>query len=395
MLGGVIVAIVLIPALLTVAWFVQIVAGCIALRRRPSAAVPIRERTHSTAVLIPAHNEGAGLLPTLDDVRAQVLPQDRILVVADNCSDDTAEVARAAGAEVVVRQDPERRGKGYALGFGVKHLAADPPDVVVILDADCRLDEGALGRLSQTAMRSDRPVQALYLMLHQQPLGTGQAIAMFAWRIKNWLRPLGLRALGLPTLLFGTGMAFPHRLLEGRDLGNSRLAEDTALGLALAEAGRPPMFVAEAGIHSHFPVSGVGTEQQRQRWEKGHLENIMDLVPGALARSILDRNLGLAALAVDMAIPPLSLLVLVTLAFVVSGGVAFALGGPAAALMIPVFSLLLVLLGTAAAWLAMGRDLLPVRSLLRLPLHPLEKLLFYQRIATGRAPSTWIRTERK
>lgn len=395
MLGGVVVAIVLVPALLTIVWFIQIVAGCAALGRRSPAAVPLGERPHTTAVLIPAHNEGAGLLPTLTDVRAQILPQDRILVVADNCSDDTAEVARAAGAEVVVRHDLERRGKGHALGFGVTHLAASPPDVVAILDADCRLDEGALARLSQSAMQSGRPVQALYLMLHQPPVGTGQAIAMFAWRIKNWLRPLGLRSLGLPTLLFGTGMAFPFRLLEGRDLGNSRLAEDTALGLALAEAGRAPMFVAEAGIHSHFPVSRVGTEQQRQRWEKGHIENIMDLVPSALVKSILDRNLGLAALAVDMAVPPLSLLVLITLVFLLLGGAAFALGGPAAALAIPAFSLLLVLLGTTAAWLAMGRDLLPVRSLLRLPLHPLKKLLFYQKIASGKAPSTWIRTERK
>ena len=395
MLGGVVVAIVTVPAILTVIWFVQIVAGCVALCGwRPSSA-PSRERTHKTAVLIPAHNEGAGILPTLQDVRAQILPQDSILVVADNCSDDTAEIARSAGVEVVVRNDLERRGKGYALGFGVEHLAKNPPDVVVILDADCRLDDDALARLSQCAAQSGRPVQALYLMLNHQQVAPGAGIDLFAWRIKNWLRPLGLRLLGLPTQLFGTGMAFPFALLEGRDLGNSRLAEDTALGLALAAAGRPPLFLSEAAIHSYFPVSQTGTEQQRQRWEKGNIDNIMDLVPRALVRSLRDRNIGLAALGIDMAVPPLSLLVLISLTSLFAGGAAFALGGPAAALAIPAISLFLVFLGTIAAWVAMGRDVLPVRNLLRIPLHPFNKLLFYHWIASGKASSTWIRTERK
>ena len=100
------------------------------------------------AVLIPAHNEGAGIVPTIRDVQGQLGPSDRMLVVADNCTDDTAAIVRAAGVEVTVRADPARRGKGYALEFGVRHLALDPPGVVVIMDADCRLGEFALRHLS-------------------------------------------------------------------------------------------------------------------------------------------------------------------------------------------------------------------------------------------------------
>ncbi len=394
MLSGAIAAIFCLPALLTIVWFAEIVAGCLALRRRRPTPGASRERSHRTAVLIPAHNEGAGIVPTLHDAQSQLGPADRILVVADNCSDDTAEIARAAGADVVVRHDPERRGKGYALEFGVQHLASDPPDVVVILDADCRLSDGALGHLSENAMTSGRPVQSLYLMLrHEGAPGTG--VNLFAWRIKNWLRPLGLKLLGLPTQLFGTGMAFPFALLAGRDLGNSRLAEDTALGLALAAAGRPPLFVSEAMIRSTFAVSQTGIEQQRQRWEKGHLDNIAELVPGALAKSLRDRNVPLAAIAIDMAVPPLSLLVLITIVCLVLGGVAFALGAWAATLAIPAFSALFLGFGTVLAWIAVGRDVLSARSLLLLPLHPIEKALFYHKIARGKASSTWIRTDRK
>jgi cellulose synthase/poly-beta-1,6-N-acetylglucosamine synthase-like glycosyltransferase len=316
-------------------------------------------------------------------------------VVADNCTDDTAAIAKAAGVEVVVRTDPVRRGKGYALEFGVRHLRLDPPDVVVIMDADCRLGENALRCISERTIASGMPVQSLYLMLAPENAPAGKGVNLFAWRIRNWIRPLGLERFGLPTQLFGTGMAFPFSLLADRDLGNSRLAEDCALGIALASAGHPPLFVSEARVHSHFPASQAGSESQRERWEKGHFENIIDLVPGALAKSWRDRNLGLAALAIDMAVPPLSLLVLVTLLCAILGGMAWMLDASPAAFAIPLLSVLLVVLGTALAWRTVGRDVLPQRELLRLPLHAIRKLGFYHGIASGKATSSWIRTDRK
>src|SRR4030081_161784 len=166
MLSGVVIAIVCLPALLTFVWFFEVVAGYFALRKeRTSSVAAPRALSHRTAVLIPAHNEGAGILPTIRDIQAQLGPQDSILVVADNCTDDTAAIVRAAGVEVTVRADPARRGKGYALEFGVRHLRLNPPDVVVIMDADCRLGENALRHLSDSARDSGRPLMSLYSML--------------------------------------------------------------------------------------------------------------------------------------------------------------------------------------------------------------------------------------
>jgi cellulose synthase/poly-beta-1,6-N-acetylglucosamine synthase-like glycosyltransferase len=396
MFSGVVIAIVCLPALLTIVWFSEVLAGCFALRKeRFSPVATPGTSSHRTTVLIPAHNEGAGILPTIRDIQAQLGPNDRILVVADNCTDDTAAIVQATGAEVIVRTDPARRGKGYALEFGVRHLSLNPPDVVVILDADCRLGENTLRYLSDRAMGSGRPVQSLYLMLAPEHAPPGKGVNLFAWRVKNWIRPLGLKLFGLPTQLLGTGMAFPLSLLFERDLGNSRLAEDCALGIALASAGYPPLFVSEARVHSHFPVSQAGSEQQRQRWEKGHLDNIVDLVPGALLKSLRDRNLGLATLAIDMAVPPLSLLVLVTALCEILGGIAIIVGASPNALAIPSLSTLLLVFGTVLAWTVVGRDVLPLRELFRLPLHAIQKLGFYHRITSGKAPSAWIRTDRK
>jgi len=223
MLTGVVIAIVGLPALLTFVWFSEVGAGYFALRKgRASSVAAPGKLSHSTTVLIPAHNEGAGILPTIRDVQAQLGPNDRILVVADNCTDDTAAIVQAVGAEVTVRADPARRGKGYALEFGVRHLRLNPPDVVVIMDADCRLGGNALRHLSDSAMASGRPVQSLYLMLAPENAPPGSGPNLFAWRVKNWIRPLGMELLGLPTQLVGTGMAFPLGLLLDRDLQSLR-----------------------------------------------------------------------------------------------------------------------------------------------------------------------------
>jgi hypothetical protein len=164
------------------------------------------------------------------------------------------------------------------------------------------------------------------------------------------------------------------------------------LGIALASAGYPPIFVSEAKVYSYFPTSQAGSEQQRHRLEKGHIDNIVDLVPGALAKSLRDGNPSLATLAIDMAIPPLSLLVLIAGLCQILGGIAFVLGAPLAVLAIPSLSTLLLVLGTALVWTAVGFDVLPLRELVHLPLHVIKKLRFYHKISSGK--SVWIRTDR-
>ena len=130
------------------------------LPHRTKTTVPT-VRHPRALVLIPAHNEESVLEQSLRVLIPSLSAGDRVLVVADNCDDRTAEVARAAGTEVAVRQDPARRGKGYALDFAVKYLRESPPEVVVILDADCLVSADTIRILAQQAFQSGRQVQAL------------------------------------------------------------------------------------------------------------------------------------------------------------------------------------------------------------------------------------------
>src|SRR6185437_5136334 len=137
--------IVAVLAMLVAVFSAEVIAG---LWSRPRDSRPEAPRDHRAdariAVLVPAHDEGTGLVPTLADVRQQLHTSDRLLVVADNCSDDTAAVAAKNGAEVIERHDLARRGKGYALDFGIKHLSSAPPDILIMVDADCRIAHGTI-----------------------------------------------------------------------------------------------------------------------------------------------------------------------------------------------------------------------------------------------------------
>ena len=259
-------------------FFIEIVAGLILPTREPTlrSGKDIRQRV---AILIPAHNESVGIGLTLENIKTQLVTGDRLLVVADNCVDDTAAVAAAAGAEVTARNDPTRASKGYALDFGLKHLSLDTPAIVIVIDADCRIAEGTIDRLAATCAMTHRPVQALYLMTAPDESSINYHVAEFAWRVKNWARPAGLKALNLPCQLMGTGMAFPWDLIDRVNLADGSTVEDVKLGLDLAQVGSPPLFCASARVNSQFPWSMEGAQSQRRRWEEGHIGMIRSAVP--------------------------------------------------------------------------------------------------------------------
>ncbi|MGO8975274.1 MAG: glycosyltransferase family 2 protein [Steroidobacteraceae bacterium] len=378
-------------AIPTTVFCIEIAAGL--LRRRGSAPTnnALRPRI---SVLVPAHNETASIAFTLADIKAQLRPGDRLLVVADNCTDDTATVATASTAEVVERHDLERIGKGYALDFGLRHLDRDPPDIVLMVDADCRLAENAIGQLAAACAMTGRPVQALYLMTVPYGSKVNQQVAGFAWRVKNWVRPLGLAALGLPCQLMGTGMAFPWHVIQATDIASGSIVEDLKLGLDLAAAGHPPLFCPSARVTSQFAISAQGADSQRSRWEHGHIMTILKTTPRLLCIAMARGNLSLLALTLDLTVPPLSLLaMLLILTFTITGAAA-ALGLIGSAFVIS--TACLIGFGTAVflAWLKCGLDVLPPRAIVSVPYYILGKLGLYRKILFGKMTAQWIGTDR-
>ena len=347
------------------------------------------------AVLIPAHNESIGIVPTLTDAKSQLRAMDLLLVVADNCSDDTAEVARAEGASVFERQDPQRRGKGYALSAGVAHLSADPPDIVVVVDADCRLSPNAISRLAAKCAQSGRPTQANYVM--RAPAGTTLSynVAEFAWRVKNFVRPLGLMALGSPCQLTGSGMAFPWRTISAAKLASGNIVEDMALGVELALAGEPPLFCPEAEVASVFPTSNKALETQRRRWEHGHFQTILRSAVPLIVSGLSNRCLDRVALGLDLAVPPLTALVFMTSAVFVVSLILRWFGVFSASFYIAAADAGVLTLAMIMAWSRHGQDLLPLGSIPKIVPYLMSQLRIYQKILKTKGAGQWTPTDRK
>lgn len=372
---------------------IEVLAAVMVPQRIPVPAAKGRTRPR-VAVLVPAHNESGGLLNTLNDVKAQMQRGDRLLVVADNCTDDTAAIAKAAGAEVTERHDPAKIGKGYALDWGVRHLSADPPEIVVIIDADCRLEADALDLLATACAATDQPIQATNLMIAPDQSPIDYRAMMFAFRVKNWVRPLGLRALNLPCQLTGTGMALPWIVVGSADLASDLQVEDMKLGLDLARMGYPPLFLSAARILSEFPASIEGAKSQRKRWEQGHIDMIGAAVPSLIYQSLRQSNFRLLALALDVAIPPLALLGASLSAMLAISAVGALCGLSASAFAVSAASFSAYLVAVILCWWQFGRDLLPLNSIAAVVCYSVSKLPLYLQMLSGRKPSHWIRTDR-
>jgi glycosyltransferase involved in cell wall biosynthesis len=363
-------------------------------------AIPVRRkkiefvgRRPTIAVLVPAHNEAGGITATLRSIQMQLQRGDRVLVVADNCTDDTAAVALSVGAEAIERHDDSQRGKGHALAFGVRHLALAPLEVVIIVDADCVLHSGALDFLAFQSIAANRPIQALYLM--RSPVGADlkTKVAEFAWIVKNQVRAMSFWRAGLPCQLMGAGMAFSWALMAQAELASAHIVEDLKLGLDFARMGHAPLFCPAALVTSVFPANEEGVKSQRVRWEHGHLGMILRDGPWLLLESVRTANRDLFALTIDMCVPPLALLVLLASGFCLCGLVLWIATGKALPWCLAVIDPVILALAVLSAWARFGRAVLTFRDLAYAPIYALWKIPVYVKFLVHRQIE-WVRSQR-
>ena len=369
-----------------------------AARPRASETTPLSrtsETPFSWAVLIPAHNEEQVVAHTLRPLLACAGSLGgRVLVVADNCSDGTAALCRQMGAEVVERVSPTERGKGYALQFGLDHLAQCPPDVLVVLDADCTVSADGVAELAAASAQSGLPTQSAYLMHAKEGASVSAKVSEFAWLVKTLVRPLGWGRLTGQCQLLGSGMAFPWPVLSRFNLASGHLVEDLRLTADLAKSGVRVRFHPQVRVDSFFPTSTTSRSVQSRRWEHGHLGMIVTEVPALLVHAVRTRSSSSLALALDMLVPPLSLLVLLVFLMAAMEWV-LAVFSNDALWFAEWATFLLLLLGGAVvrAWSHWGRGILTPAELLQIPRFVLTKLGIYGRFVVKREKD-WNRSDR-
>jgi cellulose synthase/poly-beta-1,6-N-acetylglucosamine synthase-like glycosyltransferase len=370
---------------------IECFAALLPLRRH--AAVSADEAGLRYVVLVPAHNEAEWVARTVERIRVQVVPGTEIIVIADNCSDATASQAAAVGANVWERNDPTQLGKAYAMNFAFERLAADPPDAVVCIDADCVPGPNSVQKLAALAHRYQQPVQAAYGM--QAPEGRKglSQISALAVFVKNVIRPRGLQRLRLPCLLNGSGMAFPWAAIAAVRYPEEHLADDYRLTSDMAIAGFLPMPCMELSVMSVLPDGQKGFLAQRTRWEQGHLAVALFEPPRMLAGIVRRRAWRGLALIAEMVVPPLSFLVGFTVVCAVVLGVSSYLLGSWVPLACYLGGSAIGVLGLTAVWWREGRQILPGNVVLQIPKYVAVKAPLYSRFVTNRQ-RTWLRTDR-
>ncbi|WOD40402.1 glycosyltransferase family 2 protein [Nodosilinea sp. E11] len=388
------IALAIVPLLLLVTSAFLALEGLFALlSRNPESTSPSLPANCSLAVLVPAHNEAGGIGLTLASIMPQLRSGDRLVVVADNCTDTTAAEARQAGATVIERQNLTQRGKGYALDFGLRHLAANAPDVVVFVDADCDLRPGSLAALATQVQRTNRPAQAIYLMDTPANPGLKDKISAFAFKVKNLVRPLGLYHLGQPCLLTGTGIALPWEAATAVDIASGHIVEDMKLGLDLAVAGYAPRLCQAAWVTSRLPSGDQAATTQRTRWEHGHLQMFVEYVPLLLGQALKQGRIALVFLALELSVLPITLQVMTVVAIAfLSFGIALA-GFSWLPATLALAALVCLITGIGLAWVGYGRSDLSLRDILGLPAYMLSKFSIFSKFLT-KPEQAWIRTER-
>jgi cellulose synthase/poly-beta-1,6-N-acetylglucosamine synthase-like glycosyltransferase len=265
---------------------------------------------------------------------------------------------------------------------------------VIMVDADCRLEERAIDRLALSCQATGRPTQALYRMMKASEAEESgeQRVAHFAWLVKNYVRPIGLAKLRLPCQLMGTGMAFPWRAIRAVELASGNLVEDLKLGLDLAASGMPPHLCRQTYIESAFPASETGWLTQRHRWEVGSLRTLIENAPVFLWKACVTRNLALFVLALDALVPPLVVLAAALVIFLLLAAMAALVGMAIAPLLVTATAFTLFTMSIVLAWVVYGRSVVRMADTGNLIAYLFQKLHIYQsRDGKG---SRWIRTDR-
>lgn len=359
-----------------------------------SSGTTDKKRPNTITVLMPAHNEEAGISETIASVRAGLNPSGRVLVIADNCTDNTAQVAKAAGADVIERNAPEERGKGYALAFGLDHLKEAPPEVVVLVDADCRVEPGQLQHLANVAHELQRPAQAEYLLQPPSNPTPKSRVSGLAIVVKNHVRALGLSKVGLPCQLTGSGMAFPWEILTKAPPTGSYLVEDMLIGLELARAGHAPCFVPDVQVLSKLPVEDSSGAKQRRRWEHGHLQTIATYGVPVTIEGLTAKSRNLIAMGLDILVPPMALLLVLLAGAWVASGIVGLVGFWTLPFSLINYSLSMVVFAVFLSWIGFGRTVLPPEHLGEIPKYIAWKLPLYFSFFSKGSHQEWERTDR-
>jgi hypothetical protein len=336
-------------------------------------------------VLVPAHNEEALVGRCIRSIVSSAGPGAELVAIAHNCVDATAAEAEAAGARVLVLNDSDRKGKGYALSYGFAAALAGPSRAVLVIDADSVVSAGLIAAVRQRFLAGAQAVQCRYDVYNSEEDRRTRLMAL-AFRGFNVIRPRGRERLGLSAGILGNGFALHRDVLTRIPYGAYSVVEDLEYHLALVRAGIRVEYVDTAAVSGEMPRSDRGARAQHARWEGGRQRMMRRWAP-RLMGDVLRGRVRLIEPLLDLLSAPIATevcLLLVAACLPIASLRLYALGAV----------LVLTLHITAAA--ACGSGFWgKMRALATAPAYCFWKLWILPDVwRASRADSAWVRTAR-
>jgi len=284
----------------------------------PRPAAPDGPRPRRIAIIIPAHNEHLLIEDTVRSAMKLAYPSEAfcVLVIADNCTDDTAALARSAGARVLERQG--NPGKGQGLNDALRLLLAEDWDGFLVLDADSHLHPQTLQALDGALAAGAAAVQIRYGVANPNDSIRTRAMELSTASF-NALRPRGKAALGLSAGINGNGFCLTRETVRRVPYLAHSIVEDIEYHMLLLRSGLRVAFLDQVWVKAQMPVGGRGAQVQRVRWERGRMITIKNYAPQLWRDFLAGHRHALDGL-IDVLMPPVSLLFLLLLPALTLGG---------------------------------------------------------------------------
>ncbi len=308
-----------VPAVLACAYLLVMTLLSGSLRTPPRSS-----RTLRFDVVVPAHNEIAVIERTIRSLRAIDWPADRfrVIVVADNCTDETAAAARAAGAKVMTRHDSVRRGKGYALEFAFAASRQEAwASAVVVIDADAEVSKNLLEAFACRIERGAHAVQVHYGVLNPHASWRTRLIAIAKGSF-HIVRSRARERFGVSCGVRGNGWCVTHQLLERVPYQCFSLTEDLEYGIEIGLAGWRVQYADEAHSNADMVSQETLARSQRQRWEAGRFQLVRTRTLALLKAALARRSAVCLDLGLDLLVLPLSYVALNAIALLALAAVA-------------------------------------------------------------------------
>ena len=277
--------------IVTIFWLYQLCISVCSLIKLKDKPLKVK-KDHKFMAIIPAHNEEAVVGNLIESLKNQNYNKELydIYVIADNCTDRTAQVARDAGAIVYERFDPEKKTKGFALDWFIKQKIQENADydALFVFDADNIVDKNFIKNMNKKLCQGEDVVQGYRDIKNPTDSWITSGYALFYWTMHRFYH-LARYNVGLSPLLNGTGFMVRFDVLKPDGWQTKTLTEDIEFSLQRIIKGKKLGWATDAIVYDEQPVGFKQSWSQRSRWTVGHMQCIKEYTK-SLAKAIKDKK---------------------------------------------------------------------------------------------------------